>query len=88
MQNKANLLDVQMNVTSLITADYEITSNYKLRKNKPNTNPLKPNSFMAKMNTTSIPTKDYDSENALPLYFLSVSDRLAHRSFQLECLPP
>ena len=36
MQNKANFMDAQMNVTSLITADYENKSNWKLGENKPN----------------------------------------------------
>ncbi len=40
MQNKANLLDTQMNLTSLITVDYENIANWKLGKNKPNTNPI------------------------------------------------
>ena len=48
MQNKPNLLDAQMNVTSLITVDYENKSNWKLGENKPNSKPIqsqnKPNS--------------------------------------------
>jgi len=36
MQNKANFLDALMNVTSLITADYENIANCKLGENKPN----------------------------------------------------
>ena len=58
MQNKPNLLDAQMNVTSLITVDYENKSNWKLDENKPNqsqykanTNPNKPNSPSAIRNT-------------------------------------
>jgi len=43
MQNKPNLLNAQMNATSLITVDYENKSNWKLGQNKPNTNPIKPN---------------------------------------------
>jgi len=43
MQNKANLLDTQMNVTSLITADYENIANWKLGENKANTKPIKAN---------------------------------------------
>ena len=48
MQNKANFLDAQMNVTSLITVDYEIIANCKLCENKPNTNPIKPNQSQLK----------------------------------------
>ncbi|GAH21052.1 unnamed protein product, partial [marine sediment metagenome] len=36
MQNKPNLLDAQMNVTSFHTVDYENKSNWTLGKNKPN----------------------------------------------------
>ena len=59
MQNKPNLLDAQMNVTSFYTVDYENKSNWKLGKNKPNSNPNKPNFRKAKMNTNSCATKDY-----------------------------
>ena len=36
MQNKANFPDAQMNVTSLITVEYENKSNWTLGENKPN----------------------------------------------------
>jgi len=41
MQNKPNLLDAQMNVSSFYTVDYENKSNWKLGENKPNTNPIR-----------------------------------------------
>jgi len=50
MQNKPNLLNAQMNVTSLITVDYENIANWKLGENKPNSNPIKPNSKPIKPN--------------------------------------
>ena len=40
MQNKPNLLDAQMNVTSFYTVDYENKSNWKLGENKANTKPI------------------------------------------------
>ncbi len=43
MQNKANLLDTQMNVNSSITKDYENISDWTLGENKPNTKPIKAN---------------------------------------------
>ena len=43
MQNKPNLLDAQMNVTSFYTVDYENKSNWKLGENKANTKPIKAN---------------------------------------------
>jgi hypothetical protein len=36
MQNKANLLDTQINVSSILTKDYENARLYKREKNKPN----------------------------------------------------
>jgi hypothetical protein len=43
LQNKANFLDAQMNVSTDITTNYEqLTMNNEL-KNEPNTNPNKPN---------------------------------------------
>jgi len=39
MQNKPNLLAPQMNLTSVITKDYENKSNWKLGENKPNSKP-------------------------------------------------
>jgi len=39
-QNKANLLDAQMNVTSILTKDYENVPDWTLGENKPNSNPI------------------------------------------------
>jgi len=50
MQNKANLLDAQMNVTSFYTVDYENKSNWKLGENKANTKPIKANQSQYKPN--------------------------------------
>jgi len=59
MQNKANFLDALMNVTSFITTYYENKWQRRVRKNKPNSNPIKPNFRKAKMNVNSLITKDY-----------------------------
>jgi hypothetical protein len=40
MQNKANLLDAQMNISSILTKDYENKSNWTLGENKPNSKPI------------------------------------------------
>ncbi len=45
MQNKPNLPEVQMNITSLLTRKYENKSNWTLGENKPNSNPIKANFF-------------------------------------------
>jgi len=40
MQNKPNFRNAQMNVSTVITKDYENIANCKLCENKPNTNPI------------------------------------------------
>ncbi len=69
MQNKPNLLDAQMNVTSLITVDYENKSNWKLGENKanqsqykPNSNPIKPNLPEGEIDAKCVFTKDYEEK--------------------------
>ncbi len=42
-QNKPNLLDAQMNVSSILTKDYENKRLCRRGENKPNSNPIKPN---------------------------------------------
>jgi hypothetical protein len=42
MQNKPNLPDAQINVTSFYTKDYENDNTFALRQNKPKTNPIYP----------------------------------------------
>ncbi|MFH1881150.1 MAG: hypothetical protein ABIL62_00380, partial [Planctomycetota bacterium] len=59
MQNKPNLLDAQMNVSSIVTKEYENKHNWTLSENKPNSNPIKPNLKRAKMNVNSLITKNY-----------------------------
>jgi len=48
-----------MNVSSILTRDYENIANWTLGQNKPNSNPIKPNFRKAKMNVNSLITKDY-----------------------------
>ncbi len=59
MQNKPNFRKAKMNVNSLITTDYENKWQRRVRKNKPNSNPIKPNFKKAKMNVNLTLTKDY-----------------------------
>jgi hypothetical protein len=59
MQNKPNFLDAQMNLSSILTTDYENKWQRRVRKNKPNSNPIKPNFQKAKMNVNLTLTKDY-----------------------------
>jgi len=48
-----------MNVNSILTKDYENKWQRRVRKNKPNSNPIKPNLWDAQMNVNSLITKDY-----------------------------
>jgi len=57
MQNKPNLLNARMNVTSFYTVDYENKSNWKLGENKPNSKPIKANTNPIKANTRPIQTQ-------------------------------
>jgi len=59
MQNKPNFQKAKMNVNSLITIDYENKWQRRVRKNKPNSNPIKPNLKRAKMNANVFIIKDY-----------------------------
>ncbi len=61
MQNKPNLLNAQMNISSVLTRDYENNIAFGLRKNKPNTKPIKANFRKAKMNVTTFLTKEYEN---------------------------
>ncbi len=43
-QNKANFRKAKMNINKVLTKDYENEPLFRRGKNKPNTNPIKPNS--------------------------------------------
>ncbi len=60
MQNKPNLPDEQMNVTSFITKHYENDNTFRLPENKPNTNPIQ---SQYKANTNPIPERPKMNEN-------------------------
>ncbi len=59
MQNKPNFRKSQMNVNPYNTTDYESKWQQRVRKNKPNSNPIKANLKRAKMNVNLTLTKDY-----------------------------
>jgi len=56
---QTQLLKSQMNVNPYNRTHYENKSNRTLGENKPNSNPIKPNSRKAKMNVNLTLTKDY-----------------------------
>ncbi len=62
MQNKANFRKSQMNVTSLITADYEKKTLGKRGKKQSQTKPNKAKFKKAEMNVTSILTVGYENK--------------------------
>jgi len=62
MQNKANFLDAQMNVNLYNTTDYENKWQRRVRKNKPNSNPNKPNLPEGKIDAKCVVTKDYEEK--------------------------
>ncbi len=55
MQNKANFLDAQMNVNSILTKDYERNDIFAVLENKANSNPIKPNFSLAQISQTNPP---------------------------------
>jgi len=59
MQNKPNLLDAQMNVNIYYTKVYKNETALRRVKNKPNSNPIKPNCQKGKIDAKSVFTKDY-----------------------------
>jgi len=50
---------LQMNVSNIITRNYKYFLPLAGQKNKPNSNPIKPNLQKAKMNVNSLTAKDY-----------------------------
>jgi len=54
---------LQMNVSSILTTDYENKFNWTLGQNKPNSNPIKPNFRKSQMNVNPLITKDYGKKD-------------------------
>ena len=59
MQNKPNVKDAQINVSSYMKSKYEKLDTWLSGKNKPNSNPIKPNLKIAKMNVKLYVIEDY-----------------------------
>jgi len=62
MQNKPNLLNAQINVSSFITKDYRKNDAFAVQKNKANSNPNKPNLPEGKIDAKCVVTKDYEEK--------------------------
>jgi len=59
MQNKPNVKDAQINVSSYMKSKYEKLDTWLSGKNKPNSNPIKPNFRKAQMNVNLYFIEDY-----------------------------
>jgi len=66
-QNKANLLDAQMNATSFITKEYENERLCRLRENKPNSNPIKLEANLPLRGRRSLRVSFSESSNRGPI---------------------
>ncbi len=62
MQNKPNFQKAKMNVNIYNTTDYENIWQRRVRKNKPNSNPIKPNLQKAQMNISYVKTTNYEQK--------------------------
>jgi hypothetical protein len=54
MQNKANFRKVKLNVTTVLTKDYDKMDTWSIGKNKPNSNPIQTQSNPIKANSKPI----------------------------------
>ena len=61
LTNKANFPESQMNVTEVLTKDYESQTLSERGKNKANSKPNKANLLNAQMNVSTFLTKDYEN---------------------------
>ena len=59
MQNKPNVKDAQINVNSYMKIKYEKLDTWLSGKNKPNSNPIKPNCQKGEIDAKFVLTKDY-----------------------------
>ncbi len=71
MQNKPNLLNSQMNITSFITKYYENVRLYRCGENKPNSKPIKANQTQYKPNMNPKQTQNEPNQTQF-LQFLPV----------------
>ncbi len=85
MQNKPNFLRSKMNVKSYNTNDYENKWQRKVRKNKPNSNPIKPNLKRAKMNINLFIIKDYRKKDDFEVRINKPNFRKAQNERKLIC---
>jgi len=68
LTNKANFPDDQMNVTKVLTKDYENKTLSQSGKNKANSKPNKANFQKAGMNVNKVLTRDYENKSNWALF--------------------
>ncbi len=85
MQNKPNLVRRRRIANSVCTRNYEIFLPLAGQKNKPNSNPIKPNLRRARMNITSFITKDYRKKGDFVVRINKPNFRKAQNGHKLIC---
>ena len=89
MQNKPNFKFDQMAVTKVLTRTYDKRTLGKRGKNKPNSNPIKPNHKNAGMNATNLLTMCYgNSHPPARTQFKPNQTQLQNRLYTPFCLQP
>jgi len=80
MQNEPNFEKAQMNVTKVITKDYENKSNWTLGENEPKTNPIKANFTSAQRRRTAV--QRIKNPLQLPFQISRLSKRPCYKSLK------
>ena len=68
LQNEPKFRKNQMNVTDLLTRNYDQMDTWSIGKNEPKTNPNEPKFKKAKMNVNKVSTKEYEKKLNWALY--------------------
>ncbi len=85
MQNKPNLVRRRRIANLYNTKDYENKCPWRVRKNKPNSNPIKPNLKRAQMNINSFLTKGYRKNDDFVVRINKPNFRKAQNERKLIC---
>ncbi len=85
MQNKPNFQKAQMNANLYNTTDYENKWLRRVRKNKPNSNPIKPNCRKGKIDANCVFTKDYIKKDDFLVRINKPNSRKTQNERKLIC---
>ncbi len=86
LQNEPKLRKVKLNVTKVLTKDYDQMDTWSIRTKQSQTNPNKAKSKKAKMNVTSILTVDY--ENKPPIRAPKKQSQISKRQKTMQSFLP